>query len=153
MRLTSGKSRVRESRMPGSVRAKPNGRATRPRSDIVARLRSFAYNLLRADGCDNIRNARWRAALDIRAALEIAGCHRELNSPALWRHPHIQIPFAHEFGFENLTSLNFKNSVTHVSMTSILCVFAVVVPADGSARVRFRVKTTATAWSRDEAAA
>jgi hypothetical protein len=31
MRVTSGKSRVRESRMPGSVRAKPNGRATRPR--------------------------------------------------------------------------------------------------------------------------
>ena len=32
MRVTSGKSRVRESRLPGSVRAKPNGRATRPRS-------------------------------------------------------------------------------------------------------------------------
>ena len=31
MRVTSGKSRVRESRMSGSVRAKPNGRATRPR--------------------------------------------------------------------------------------------------------------------------
>lgn len=31
MRVTSGKSRVRESRPPGSVRAKPNGRATRPR--------------------------------------------------------------------------------------------------------------------------
>ncbi|HAC45272.1 MAG TPA: hypothetical protein DCF65_04305 [Chloroflexi bacterium] len=30
MRVTSGKSRVRESRLPGSVRAKPNGRATRP---------------------------------------------------------------------------------------------------------------------------
>ena len=29
MRVTSGKSRVRESRLPGSVRAKPNGRATR----------------------------------------------------------------------------------------------------------------------------
>jgi len=29
MRVTSGKSRVREIRMPGSVRAKPNGRATR----------------------------------------------------------------------------------------------------------------------------
>jgi hypothetical protein len=45
----------------------------RKNPDIVARLRSFAYNLLRADGCDNIKNARWRAALDIRAALEIAG--------------------------------------------------------------------------------
>jgi hypothetical protein len=31
-RVTSRKNRVRESRMPGSVRAKPNGRATRPRS-------------------------------------------------------------------------------------------------------------------------
>jgi len=30
MRVTSGKSRVRESRLPGSVRAEPNGRATRP---------------------------------------------------------------------------------------------------------------------------
>jgi len=30
MRVTSGKSQVRESRLPGSVRAKPNGRATRP---------------------------------------------------------------------------------------------------------------------------
>ncbi|WP_245283395.1 group II intron reverse transcriptase/maturase [Bradyrhizobium sp. WSM2793] len=30
-RVTLGKSRVRESRPPGSVRAKPNGRATRPR--------------------------------------------------------------------------------------------------------------------------
>jgi len=29
-RVTLGKSRVRESRMPGSVRAKPNGLATRP---------------------------------------------------------------------------------------------------------------------------
>jgi len=30
MRVTSGKSRVRESRKPGSERAEPNGRATRP---------------------------------------------------------------------------------------------------------------------------
>ena len=30
MRVTLGKSRVRESRLPGSVRAEPNGRATRP---------------------------------------------------------------------------------------------------------------------------
>ena len=29
--VTSGKSRVREIRTPGSVRAKPNGIATRPR--------------------------------------------------------------------------------------------------------------------------
>ncbi|RUM05911.1 hypothetical protein EFB14_32415, partial [Rhizobium fabae] len=32
MRVTLGKSRVREIRPPGSVRAKPNGIATRPRS-------------------------------------------------------------------------------------------------------------------------
>ena len=37
----------------------------RKNPDIVARLRSFAYNLLRADGCENIKNARWRAAIDI----------------------------------------------------------------------------------------
>jgi len=35
MRVTSGKSRVRESRLPGSVRAKPNGRATRPRPQEI----------------------------------------------------------------------------------------------------------------------
>jgi len=33
----------------------------RKNSDIVARMRSFAHNLLRASGCDNIKNARWRA--------------------------------------------------------------------------------------------
>jgi hypothetical protein len=43
----------------------------RKNPDIVARLRSFAYNLTRASGCDNIRNARWRAALDINLVLEM----------------------------------------------------------------------------------
>ena len=43
----------------------------RKNPDIVARLRSFAYNLIRARGCENIRNARWRAALDFNLALEI----------------------------------------------------------------------------------
>ena len=37
MRVTSGKGRARESRLPGSVRAKPNGRATRPRPPCIAR--------------------------------------------------------------------------------------------------------------------
>src|SRR6478609_9010370 len=37
-RVTLGKSRVRESRMPGSVRAKPNGLATRPRPQLVQKL-------------------------------------------------------------------------------------------------------------------
>ena len=36
----------------------------RKNPDIAARLRSFAYNLIRAAGGSNIRNARWRAALD-----------------------------------------------------------------------------------------
>ncbi len=43
----------------------------RKNPDIVARLRSFAYNLIRASGCSNIRNARWRAALDLDLALEM----------------------------------------------------------------------------------
>ena len=43
----------------------------RKNPDIVARLRSFAYNLIRASGCDNIQNARWRAALDITLVLEM----------------------------------------------------------------------------------
>ena len=45
----------------------------RKNPDIVARLRSFAYNLIRAGGCENIRNARWRAALDINFVLEMPG--------------------------------------------------------------------------------
>ena len=40
--------------------------------DIVARLRSFAYNLIRASGEHNIQNARYRAALDLNAAIKIA---------------------------------------------------------------------------------
>ena len=43
----------------------------RKNPDIVARLRSFAYNLIRLSGGDNIRNARWRAALDINLVLEM----------------------------------------------------------------------------------
>jgi predicted transposase YbfD/YdcC len=45
----------------------------RKNPDIAARLRSFAYNLLRASGCDSIKNARWRAALDINMVLEMPG--------------------------------------------------------------------------------
>ena len=40
---------------------------------FVARLRSFAYNLIKVAGCDNIRNAGWRAALDVSRALEMPG--------------------------------------------------------------------------------
>jgi hypothetical protein len=43
----------------------------RKNADIAARLRSFAYNLLRAAGCDNIKNARWRAALDLNLVLTL----------------------------------------------------------------------------------
>lgn len=45
----------------------------RKNPDIVARLRSFAYNLIRSRGHANIRNTRWRAALDINLVLEIEG--------------------------------------------------------------------------------
>ena len=45
MRVTSGKSRVRESRMPGSVRARPNGRATRPRPWPANALRILTRQL------------------------------------------------------------------------------------------------------------
>jgi len=38
---------------------------------IGATLRSFAYNLLRADRCD--RNPRWRAAIDIDAIFKMPG--------------------------------------------------------------------------------
>lgn len=41
----------------------------RKNPDIAARLRSFAYNLIRAAGCQNVRNARWRAALDLTQVL------------------------------------------------------------------------------------
>ena len=45
----------------------------RKNPDIAARLPSFAYNLLRANGCDNIKNARWRAALDLNLILAMPG--------------------------------------------------------------------------------
>ena len=42
----------------------------RNKPDIVARLRSFAYNLIRASGEHNIQNARYRAALDVATAIK-----------------------------------------------------------------------------------
>ena len=42
----------------------------RKNPDIAARLRSFAYNLLRTGPHENIKNARWRAGLDINQFLE-----------------------------------------------------------------------------------
>ena len=39
--------------------------------DTAARLRSFAYNLIRGARFQNVRNARWRAALDINHALDM----------------------------------------------------------------------------------
>jgi predicted transposase YbfD/YdcC len=47
----------------------------RKNPDIAARLRSFAYNLLRAGDHDTIKNARWRAALDLNCILEIKGLY------------------------------------------------------------------------------
>ena len=45
----------------------------RKNPDIAARLRSFAYNLLRAAGCGNIQNARWRAAIDLNRIIAMSG--------------------------------------------------------------------------------
>ena len=56
--------RASAKRKPSRIRKNP---------DIAARLRSFAYNLLRAQGCDNIKNARWRAALDLDLILALPG--------------------------------------------------------------------------------
>ena len=47
----------------------------RKNPDIAARLRSFAYNLLRAGPHENIKNARWRAGLDINQLLETTGLY------------------------------------------------------------------------------
>ena len=47
----------------------------RKNPDIAVRLRSFAYNLLRATGCTNVKNARWRAALDLNLILAIPGLY------------------------------------------------------------------------------
>ena len=47
----------------------------RKNPDIAARLRSFAYNLLRARGNENIKSARWRAGLDIIQFLQTTGTY------------------------------------------------------------------------------
>ena len=47
----------------------------RKNPDIAARMRSFAYNLLRAGDHDTIKNARWRAALDLNRILQIEGLY------------------------------------------------------------------------------
>lgn len=43
----------------------------RKNPDIVARLRSFAYNLIRASGEANVQNARYRAALDLTLVIDM----------------------------------------------------------------------------------
>lgn len=45
----------------------------RKNPDIAARLRSFAYNILRHNGHANISLARWLAALDLGRVLEMKG--------------------------------------------------------------------------------
>ena len=47
----------------------------RKNPDIAARPRSFAYNLLRSQGHDNMRNALWRAALDLNQIFKIPGLY------------------------------------------------------------------------------
>jgi hypothetical protein len=47
----------------------------RKNPDIVARLRSFAYNLIRASGADNIQHTRYRAALDVKSAINLAATY------------------------------------------------------------------------------
>ena len=44
----------------------------RKNPDIVARLRSFAYNLIRASGANTIQHARFCAALDVTSAIKLA---------------------------------------------------------------------------------
>jgi hypothetical protein len=43
----------------------------RKNPDFAARLRSFACNLIRADGGANVRSTRWRAALDLDFVLKM----------------------------------------------------------------------------------
>jgi predicted transposase YbfD/YdcC len=47
----------------------------RKNPDVAARLRSFAYNLIRASGAHNIKNTRYRAALDVAVLFKILGNH------------------------------------------------------------------------------
>jgi hypothetical protein len=47
----------------------------RKNPDIAARLRSFAYNSIRADGGLNVRNTRRRAALDLNFVLKTPNLH------------------------------------------------------------------------------
>ena len=53
----------------------------RKNPDIAARLRSFAYTLIRASGAHDIKNARYTAALDINFLFTILSAYRELNRP------------------------------------------------------------------------
>ena len=59
-------------------------RIRRQRSHVNQHLggASFAYNLLRSDGCDNIKNARWRAVIDIDALF--IGHWIPLRTKQLW---------------------------------------------------------------------
>jgi hypothetical protein len=41
--------------------------------NVAARLRSFAYTIIRASGSDNVRNTRRRAALDLGIILGMPG--------------------------------------------------------------------------------
>ena len=76
-RWNTGSARIGGSRTAATTYATPPSPKTasriRKNPDIVARLRSFAYNLIKASGAENIHNTRWRAALDIGLVLETPG--------------------------------------------------------------------------------
>jgi hypothetical protein len=55
----------------------------RKNPDIAARLRSFPYDLRRAGPHENIKNARWRAGLDINRFLGTTALYRELDNPGV----------------------------------------------------------------------
>jgi hypothetical protein len=76
-RWNTGSARIGGSRTAATTCATPPSPKTasriRKNPDIVARLRPFAYNLIKASGAENIHNISWRAALDIGLALEAPG--------------------------------------------------------------------------------
>ena len=53
--VTSDKRRVRESRLPGSVRAEPNGRATRPRPPGFRHASESRHSVVYRNRCGTTR--------------------------------------------------------------------------------------------------
>lgn len=86
----------------------------RKNPDIVARMRSFAYNLLRSQGIDNMKNARWRAALDLNQVLEITGLLLRTEQPL------VDAPGRYPLRIEIVTNLT---SVPALGVIVTDCVF------------------------------